>query len=697
MSLQQENCELRARIDRLERQLEAYRRQTDDTTATVSGKTPASFPPLEVGLEDSEELFRAYVETANDMVYAVNLERKLTFINPYGRRLLGCSGDEWQGRSYLDFIAPKFREATARAFDNLVQTGELKDFEFAIVDRDGREIEMEVNGRLLYRHGRLVGGLGIARDITERKQFERQLQMFRKAVESAYDSAAIVDLKGNIIYANPAAERMFGRPDDSLAGKNATTFFPEDAQTSLEWPMGQAIEGGWSGEVICQRPDGERFPALVSAGPVPGESGSIAAVSLICRDITSQKAIQAELAAKNIELERASRLKSEFLANMSHELRTPLTSILGFSSLLQQQIFGPLNPKQLVYVQRLHHSGEHLLNLIKDVLDLSKVEAGKVKLDIAPVPIVQLCEETLSLVSEQLRNRRLTMQTSIPKNIGMLMADELRVRQMLLNLLSNAIKFSPQGGEIGMEARTQAGFVQITVWDRGIGIPEEKQKLLFQPFQQLDSSLERRHQGTGLGLALTRQFAELHGGTVSCQSKEGEGSRFTISLPLNLYRSSASSEEEEELEAIASPVPAIAPSGQLLLVEDHQYNAMLLKDILEHWGYEVQCVTDGYRALQWLGEHHPDLILMDIHLPGINGMDLARRIKTNPQWKGIPIVAMTAMAMVGDRERCLQAGMEDYLSKPVDCDRLAAVLTRYAGQPTNPAMSLDSDSTSARN
>jgi len=486
---------------------------------------------VEISLSQSEELFRAYVETANDMVYTVDLAGVMTYINSYGQKLLGCREDEILGHSCLDFVAPAYRERTAQAFNNLIKTGELRDFDFVLKPYTGEEIHLEVNGKLLYRKGELIGGMGIGRDISERKRIEKQLQMFSRAVESAYDSAVITDLRGEVLYANPAAGRIFSWHSGVLAGRNAEIFYPERRQT--QWLIQQAIAGGWSGEVICSRRNGERFPALVSVGPIYDEKNNPTAVSFITRDITQQKQIEAELASKNIELERASRLKSEFLANMSHELRTPLTAILGFSSILKQQIFGALNPKQQLYTHQINQSGQHLLSLINDVLDLSKVEAGQMRLEVSPIAIHELCEDVLALMSEQAEARKIKIHYTMQPHLPYLMADELRVRQMLLNLLANAIKFSKEETEIGLDVTMQANEVHMTVWDNGIGIPEDKQHLLFKPFQQIDGSLSRRHEGTGLGLALTRRLAELHSGTVEVKSSEGQGSQFTIRLPFN--------------------------------------------------------------------------------------------------------------------------------------------------------------------
>lgn len=487
---------------------------------------------VEISLSQSEELFRAYVETANDMVYTVDLEGYLTYMNSYGQKLLGCTREEIIGRSYLEFVSPLYREKTTQAFANLMQTGELRDFEFVLMTMHGTEIFLEVNGKLLFRDDKLIGGMGIGRDVTERKRIEKQLQIFSRAVESAYDSTVIIDLNGKIMYTNSAASRIFHWQSDMLIGAHAAIFYPERSQT--EWLIEQAIAGGWSGEVICNRRNGDSFPALVSVSPVLDERNRPTAVSMITRDITQQKQTEAELAAKHDELERASQMKSDFLANMSHELRTPLTSILGFSSILQKQIFGALNSKQQIYIHQIYQSGQHLLGLINDVLDLSKVEAGQLRLELAPIVIDEICEKTLALVSEQARLKDLTVNAAVQPGLEPLMADELRLRQMLLNLLSNAIKFSNEGGEIGLTVQSNGEFLDLSVWDQGIGIPEEKQHLLFKPFQQVDGSLSRKHEGTGLGLALTKKLAELHAGTVVMQSKEGEGSQFTIRLPIEI-------------------------------------------------------------------------------------------------------------------------------------------------------------------
>lgn len=629
-----------------------------------------------------DDLFRAYVEAASDIVYTLDLNGNFTFVNAYGLKLVGVTEADILGRSYLEIVAPEYRAPTLAAFANLLQTDELRDYEFVVLTRQGQRVFIEVNGRVLYQDGKPVGALGIGRDITERKRFEAQLKMFSKALDSAHDSAVITDLQGRLIYANLATQRIFGYAFDPEGRDRLDVFFPHPDQA--QWILEHAIGEGWSGQVVCQRQSGETFSALVSVSPVSEEDGTLTATSIIFRDITQLEQIKAELASKNLELERANRLKSEFLANMSHELRTPMTSILGFSSLLGQQVYGELNERQQLYINQIHQSGEHLLALINEVLDLSKIEAGQMDLHLAPIAISALCQDALTMVGSQAAAKELVIHQTVQAGLPPLIADEVRVRQMLLNLLSNAIKFSHLGGAVGLEARREGDRVLLSVWDEGVGIPPEQQSQLFQPFQQLDSSLARHYEGTGLGLALTQRLARLHGGDVNLTSGAGPGARFTITLPLDCRAIAATTPvSTPHLKAAdlhegggLPPLPGQS-SGQVLLVEDHPVNAMLLEHMLNYWGYETVHVNTGQAALDWLATHRPLLVLMDVHMPGMDGLEVTRHIRENPQWKDIPVVATTALARTSDRDRCFAAGMQDYLSKPINSAELISVLAKY--------------------
>lgn len=419
---------------------------------------------------------------------------------------------------------------------------------------------------------------------------------------------------------------------------------------------------------------------------------------------------QENLRQINEDLEKASQLKSEFLSSMSHELRTPLNSILGFSDLLLRQTANTLSQRQINYIQTIEKSGQHLLQLINDILDLSKIEAGKVDLNLELVSIQSLCTECLSMIQPRATKKRLSLSLEIDYRLNQAKLDERRVGQMLINLLSNAAKFTPEGGQIKLSSRLAYGtelakefrpdrspinpstpYLCLEVKDSGIGIAKDKWSLLFSPFQQIDSSLARSHEGTGLGLALTKRLAELHGGTVSLESLENEGSTFRIWLPVTEIRdrlfvnSQSSFIPQKEKPFIGKGQFDKSKFGikRVLVVEDRPYNQALISEILEFEGYKVELVDNGATMMEIIDSNLvtpqtlPDLILMDIQLPEVDGLQLIRRLKNNSYWQKVPVIAVTALAMAGDRDRCLAAGASAYLSKPLNVDELISTVRSY--------------------
>jgi signal transduction histidine kinase/ActR/RegA family two-component response regulator len=388
----------------------------------------------------------------------------------------------------------------------------------------------------------------------------------------------------------------------------------------------------------------------------------------------------AELSAANVELARAARLKDEFLASMSHELRTPLNGILGMTETLQEKIYGPLNERQLKALQRVEESGRHLLALINDILDLSKIEAGKFDLQIGPIPLEAVCEASLRLIKQEAHKKRLKITASIDAAVTTLQADKRRLKQILVNLLSNAIKFTPAGGAIGLEVvgwpELQA--VNLTVWDQGIGIAPEGMDRLFKPFVQLDSALARQYEGSGLGLALVYRMVEMHGGCVTVESEIGQGSRFTVSLPWQETDVPDTLDETPDQPSLLPLERRTSSSNSqgpvVLLVEDNETLIETVMDYLQDKGYRLIVARDGENAVEQATLKQPDLILMDIQMPGIDGLEATRRLRADTTLALIPIIALTALAMPGDRERCLEAGANEYLSKPVSLKRLVSVI-----------------------
>ncbi|MEO1133801.1 MAG: response regulator, partial [Cyanobacteria bacterium J06639_1] len=395
-----------------------------------------------------------------------------------------------------------------------------------------------------------------------------------------------------------------------------------------------------------------------------------------------------QLAISNEELARATRLKDEFLANMSHELRTPLNAILGMTEGLQEEVFGNVNARQIKALGTIERSGSHLLELINDILDIAKIEAGQLELDCTPTSIALLCNSSLSFIKQQAHKKRIHLQVNCPAPLPDVTIDERRMRQVLINLLNNAVKFTPENGRIDLNVTvrppepvrdTQASgqsYLRISVADTGIGIAPDQIGRLFQPFVQVDSALNRRYQGTGLGLALVKRIVELHGGRAGVTSEFGRGSCFTIDLPCD-----ASLEMPVEPEAIATGAQPIAPVPQdasplILMAEDNEANINTISSYLKAKGYRLIFAKNGNEAVQLARSETPDLILMDIQMPDMDGFEAMQHIRREPHLADVPIVALTALAMSGDRDRCLDAGANDYLSKPIRLKQLVTTIQK---------------------
>ena len=398
----------------------------------------------------------------------------------------------------------------------------------------------------------------------------------------------------------------------------------------------------------------------------------------------------AELNRTNAELEHANRVKDEFLANMSHELRTPLTSILGLSESLLEQRRGSLNEHQQKSLEIIESSGYHLLELINDILDLSKIEAGKFDFYPQTILVDEICRSSLAFVKSQAAKKSIAITYIQSISISRIFADPRRLKQILVNLLSNAVKFTPEKGEVILQvnADLEQDLIKFSVIDNGIGISDHDLRRLFQPFVQVDSGLSRPHEGTGLGLALVQKLTDLHGGSVQVASEVGKGSRFMVSLPC-LQDEAAKLEKLESGQALPGAEPTdyaevsietSAHRGVILLADDNMPSILTIGEYLESHGYEIAVAHDGATAVEKAEAVHPDLILMDIQMPVMNGLEAIARLRGNARFADTPIIALTALAMPGDRERSLLAGANEYMSKPVSLKLLAKTINELLGK-----------------
>ncbi|PPS42247.1 ATP-binding protein [Chroococcidiopsis sp. TS-821] len=459
---------------------------------------------------------------------------------------------------------------------------------------------------------------------------------------------------------------------DNFLGKNLSDVLPQTVSKKIMSSIQQALASGEMQLIEYQLPIDGKIHDYEARMVVCGEDEVVS----IVRDISERQAALRERKRTEIELRKSkealefvSKAKSEFLATMSHELRTPLNAILGLSQILHQEIFGALNAKQKEYVNCIYSSGEHLLTLINDILDLSKVEAGKEELTLALVQVHELCESCISIVRDRALKKELQLTWEIDPQATCCIADERRVKQMLLNLLTNAIKFTPTG-KVTLRVQKVPQGITFTVSDTGIGIAPEHIQLLFQPFKQLDSRFNRQYEGTGLGLALTRKLARLHGGNVTVKSTVGKGSDFTLLLPDRPQYALSAEDCEVGQNQRAGSLYNYSPR---ILIGDNHYSLIL--GYLQAIGYEVQHLQKTRDFLSQVRDFQPRLILLDSQLSDDAIVTLVQQLQQDPQLQTIPVVIMTETIEVGDR--FLAAGAKECLIKPIGIAQLESLLMRY--------------------
>ena len=525
---------------------------------------------------------------------------------------------------------------------------------------------------------------------------------FRAMFERSSIGIGLANMDERILDSNPALCQMLGYSQEELCGKRLTDYiYPEDLSTDLEYQeMVAEIRDRFKKELRFQHKDGRLVWTHISVSLISDTNNQPEFFLTTIEDITQRKQTELKLLKIKEAAEVSSRAKSEFLATMSHELRTPLNAIMGLSQLLQQKIVGTLNDKQEEYVNYIYSSGEQLLTLINDILDLSKVEAGKEELTLLPLQVEDVCNSVISTVCDRALEKKLELTTKIYPEADVCIADERRIKQILLNLLTNAIKFTP-AGKVSLTVKKVPQGMMFTVSDTGIGIDSSQFPFLFEPFKQLDSRLNREYEGTGLGLALTRKLARMHGGDVTVESTLGEGSRFMLFLPNQIHQEAPERGKENNSSFVSFPVssspsvPVSTTNKRILVVEDEENTAILLQDYLQTIGYEVEKSLDSNSFLHRVRNFQPDLILLDVHLTGdVSGWHLLNLLRQIPSWQDLPVVIMTPMGMTverdaeyrnllpwgdakSDTERLWQAGANDYLSKPIGIVQLESILMRY--------------------
>ncbi len=608
----------------------------------------------------------------------------------------GKSEPDYAG--HFDLIHPEDRDRLEQCVDRAMQEGTPYEIELRVFHADGTIGYLDARGAAKRDdQGHITKIFGTALDITERKVAELERQNLSNRLALALSSGAIGywdwDIQQNIILWDERMYELYG-----VAATDVATAVPyqiwangvhPDDRSATETLLQQAVLGQavYDPEFRVVHPDGSIHHIKAYGMVVLDPEGNPQSMIGINLDISERKQaeerlqqINERLRLTNAELDRATRLKDEFLANMSHELRTPLNAILGMSEGLKEHVFGSLTDRQRQAIETIERSGTHLLDLINDILDLSKIEAGKLELETALVNVQYLCESSLAFVRQMAFSKGIRLSLESVQVMPDIAVDERRIRQVLINLLSNAIKFTPADGQVtlraGVEQQNGVDHLKLSVIDTGIGIAPGDIAKLFQPFVQIDSSLSRQYNGTGLGLALVRKIAELHGGTVSVTSEVNQGSCFTLDLPYLTERA---------LTAIATSTPPSSlldiHNSRVLVIEDSATAAGQIARYLEEQGMESIIRSSGDQVMSDVITFQPALILLDILLPNLSGWDVLRQLKTAPETLAIPVIVVS---VVDERSYGLSLGASEYLVKPISRHQLQQAIERLSHNPQAP-------------
>jgi PAS domain S-box-containing protein len=632
-------------------------------------------------------------------------DNRFVDVNRIWLETLGYSASDVIGKTVGELRLFASDEQLQEAKNRIITTGSLVDCELQVRRKDGGIIDGLFSGERI-TIGRVPNLLTVMIDITARKSAEKELRILnvelerrveertaqfnasQESLRAVFDAAptplaiCTPDLEETLLV-NGGVVDLTGLPAHGLLGDNSlwSRVRHVDREEMLASLQAHGRLQGYEMQLTTNDDIARWYAVSVSRVTYANREAVVAGF----HDVTQRKEAetvlqegQELLRQANAELERGLRLKDEFMANMSHELRTPLSAILNMAELLKEKIPGPLNEKQGRYLDTIAESGHHLLNMINDILDLSKIEAGMIQLDMGRVEVRTVCESAARMIKQMAEKKRLHVRMELDPAVATMHADGRRLKQLLVNLLSNAVKFTPPGRSIGLtvQGHSDEHQVEIQVWDQGIGISDQDIPRLFKPFVQLDSSLAREHEGTGLGLSIVAQIARLHGGNVTVQASPDQGSRFTVILP---WKSGADGlEPTPDVNDIDVAVSArLSKQQALLLVEDTPTVVNVLKDYLEAMGFTIVVSPDGPSAIGLARKIHPAAILMDIQMPGIDGFEATRLMRQDAGLKDTPIIAITALAMPGDRKRCLDAGMNDYVSKPVKLRHLADTIQKH--------------------
>ncbi|MDO8293866.1 MAG: PAS domain S-box protein [Gallionella sp.] len=632
---------------------------------------------------ESETFLREIIDMIPVELFIKDPDSRITLINRACEEQWGMSFSDLRGTDASQLFPPDQIALFLAKDREVFASGQQVDFEETVWNAALKKnrIVHTYKKPVFDEAGKPLYLIGVSVDITERKQADEVLKLHKLVIDTALNGFWMVDMSGNLRGANEAYAKMSGYAVDELLNMHISQLEAKEKSAEEVAAHGEKIiaQGYDRFETRHRRKDGQEIDVEVSARFMPESQLFFA----FLRDITEHKRAERELRELNEHLEErveqrtreltqakqlaesVNRIKSEFLANMSHEIRTPMNSILGMAHLA---LSVKVDRRNQDYLKKIQTSGEHLLGIIDDILDFSKLDAGRLKIDTVDFDLSRMLESVSNLVAGKAAAKGLELVFDVDANLCInLRGDPLRLVQVLVNYADNAIKFTEKGGIIirakKIEENETSCLVRFEVQDTGIGINDAEQAKLFQPFQQLDASSTRRYGGTGLGLAISKQLAEMMHGEVGVESAPGQGSVFWFSVRLDKTWWSCRAENINGTD-VPPAMLALISGAYILLVENNLFNQQVATEFIQNAGATVCIVQNGEEAIDLLIDDHFDCVLMDIQMPVMDGFETTRLIRANPALAGIPVIAMTASASGEDRERCLAAGMNDFIGKP---------------------------------